>query len=197
MESAPEGDWWILLDLDQRDMLGKGWDSIEEQSVTLAASLADKGLRTRKSVGLISNGAELTWLAPKKGGGQRWEIMQALALARPSELGLGTVLERIQPSLGKHHSLLIITSSTKLDWLKTLLTLTKRNIIPTVFLLDASTFGGEVSAENVSANLEQRGIKNQGWSAQLQLKFGENYSGDCYTRALSACRSLKNFITYY
>ena len=26
MESAPEGDWWILLDLDQRNMLGKGWE---------------------------------------------------------------------------------------------------------------------------------------------------------------------------
>ena len=135
-------------------MLGEGWDSIEEQSVTLAASLADKGLRARKSVGLISNGAELTWLAPKKGGGQRWEIMQALALARPGELDLGTVLERIQPSLGKHHSLLIITASTKTSWLKTLLPLSNRNIIPTVFLLDASTFGGEVSAENVSASLE-------------------------------------------
>jgi uncharacterized protein (DUF58 family) len=161
MESAPEGDWWILLDLDKHNMLGKGWDSIEEQSVTLAASLTDKGLRARKSVGLISNGAELTWLTPKKGEGQRWEIMQALALARPSELGLSTVLERIRPSLGKHHSLIIITASTKLDWLKTLLPLAKRGTrsVPTVILLDASTFGGEVSAENVAANLEQRGIK--------------------------------------
>ena len=159
MESAPEGDWWILLDLDQHNMLGKGWDSIEEQSVTLAASLADKGLRTRKSVGLISNGAELTWLAPKKGEGQRWEIMQALALAHPGELGLSTILERIQPALGKHHSLLIITASTKLDWLKTLLPLSKRGIIPTVILPDSSTFGGETSAEYVAANLEEHGIK--------------------------------------
>ena len=101
----------------------------------------------------------LTWLTPKKGEGQRWEIMQALALAQPGELGLSTVLERIQPSLGKHHSLIIITASTKLDWLKTLLPLSKRGIIPTVILLDASTFGGEVSAENVAANLELRGIK--------------------------------------
>ena len=159
MESAPEGDWWILLDLDQRNMRGTGWDSIEEQSVTLAASLADKGLRSRKSVGLINSAAELTWLAPKKGDGQRWEIMQALAVAKPGELGLSTVLERTGPSLGKHHSLLIITASTKPGWLKTLLPLSTRNIIPTVFLLDASTFGGEVSAENVAANLNQHNIQ--------------------------------------
>jgi uncharacterized protein (DUF58 family) len=159
MESAPEGNWWILLDLDQRNMFGEGWDSVEEQSVTLAASFADRGLRSRKSVGLITNSQELTWLTPQKGDGQRWEIMQALATAKPSDLDLSTVLERIKPSLGKHHSLIIITASTKLDWLKTLLPLSKRGIIPTVVLLDAFTYGGKISAGNVAANLEQHGIK--------------------------------------
>ncbi len=115
MESTPEGDWWILLDLDKQYMLGEGWDSVEEQCVTLAASLADRGLRLRKSVGLIGNGSELIWLTPKKGEGQRWEIMQALATASPSDLDLGTVLERThsEPSLGRRHSLIIITASTK------------------------------------------------------------------------------------
>ncbi len=161
MESAPEGDWWILLDLDQHNLLGQGWDSIEEQSVALAASLTDTGLRARKSVGLISNGTQLTWLRPKKGDGQRWEIMQALAMAHAGELALNTVLERIQPLLGKDHSLIIITASTKLDWLKTLLPLSRREkrSIPTVILLDSSTFGGEISAENAAANLQKRGIK--------------------------------------
>jgi uncharacterized protein (DUF58 family) len=155
LESAPEGNWWILLDLDKQYMLGKGWDSIEEQSVALAASLTDTGLRTRKSVGLISNGAEFTWLTPKKSEGQRWEVMQALALAKPSEFGLSTVLERIKPSLGKHHSLIVITTSTKLDWLQTLLTLTKSGIMPTIILLDGSTFGVQGSAENTAAVLMQ------------------------------------------
>jgi uncharacterized protein (DUF58 family) len=160
LESAPEGNWWILLDLDKQFMLGKGWDSIEEQSVVLAASLADTGLRARKSVGLISNGAEFTWLPPKKGGTQRWEIMQSLALARPSEIGLSTVLERIQPTLGKHHSLIIITASTKDDWLKALLPLTRSGArsISTVILLDGSTFGGEISAENTAVALKQLNI---------------------------------------
>jgi uncharacterized protein (DUF58 family) len=161
LESAAEGNWWILLDLDHQYMLGKGWDSMEEQSIALAASLTDMGLRARKSVGLISNGAELTWLTPQKGDGQRWEIMQALALAHPSEFGLSTVLERTQPSLGKHNSLIIITASTKPDWLKTLLPLTKNGArsVTTVFLLDSSAFGSMVPAENVAASLEQHGIK--------------------------------------
>jgi uncharacterized protein (DUF58 family) len=159
MESTPEGDWWILLDLDRQYMLGEGWDSIEEQSVALAASLADRGLRLRKSVGLIGNGSELTWLTPKKGEGQRWEIMQALAVASPGDLDLGTVLERTHnvPSLGRSHSLIIITASTKSDWLKTLLPVTKRNSVPTVMLLDLALYG-EPSAEDTAALLAERGI---------------------------------------
>jgi len=160
LESAPEGNWWILLDLDKQFMFGEGWDGIEEQSVVLAASLADTGLRARKSVGLISNGMEFAWLPPKNGGAQRWEIMQTLALARPSEIGLNTVLERIQPSLGKHHSLIIITASTKDDWLKALLPLAKSSArsVSTVILLDGSTFGGEVSSENTAVALKQLNI---------------------------------------
>lgn len=158
MESAPEGDWWILPDLDKKYMLGTGWDSIEEQSVSLAASLASFGLRKRKSVGLITNSKELTWLTPNKGEGQRWEILQGLALAQPSQLDLGTVLERTQQSLGRYHSLIVITASTNLDWLKTLIPLSKRGIVPTVMLLDTSTFDNNMSAENTAGILKQRGI---------------------------------------
>jgi uncharacterized protein (DUF58 family) len=161
MESTPEGDWWILLDLDKQYMLGEGPDSIEEQSVTLAASLAERGLRLRKSVGLIGNGAELTWLTPKKGEGQKWEIMQALATVRPGDVDLGTVLERThsEPSLGRRHSLIIISASTKLDWIKSLLPLVKHGTrsIPTVMLLDLAPYG-EASAENTAAVLAERGI---------------------------------------
>ena len=157
MESTPEGDWWILLDLDKQYMLGEGWDSVEEQCVTLAASLADRGLRLRKSVGLIGNSRELIWLTPQKGEGQRWEIMQSLATVSPSDLDLGAVLERIQTPLGRQHSLIIVTASTQLDWTKTLLPVTKRNSVPTVMLIDLAPYG-ETSTEQAAAFLEERGV---------------------------------------
>jgi uncharacterized protein (DUF58 family) len=159
MESAPEGNWWILLDLDRRNMFGTGWESVEEHSVALAASLADFGLRARKSVGLITNGEELGWLPPQKGEGQRWEIMQALALAKPGRRTLSSLLEKMHPSLGKYHSLIVITASTKADWLNSFSSFMKRGIIPTVILLDASTFGAVTSMENIAGVIEQRGIK--------------------------------------
>jgi uncharacterized protein (DUF58 family) len=159
LESAPEGNWWILLDLDAKTMLGEGWDSVEEQSVALAASLADHGLRARKSVGLISNGKELAWLPPQKGEAQRWGILEALATAQPGPLSLGTLLEKMNSLLGKHHSLIVITASLKVDWLKTLVPLTKRGILPTVLLLDPESFGAYESAKETVHLLESRGIK--------------------------------------
>ena len=159
MESAPEGDWWIVLDLHRHDMLGSGWDSVEEQSVALAASLADSGLRARKSVGLVTNTDEPGWVQPGKGSGQRWEILQTLAVAKPGSRTLASLLERMHSSLGKHHSLIVITSAPDTDWLKSIPSLAKRGIIPTVMLFDQSTFGGKISAQGIAAALAQRGVQ--------------------------------------
>jgi uncharacterized protein (DUF58 family) len=158
MENAPDANWWILLDLDTRAMLGSGWESTEEQSVSLAASLADFGLRARRAVGLISNSSTLTWLAPNKGEGQRWEILHALALARPTYTRLSTLLERANMELGRNHSLVIITSSLDLAWMKSVASMQARGVIPTVLLLDAATFGVGPSAQSTAALIQQRGV---------------------------------------
>lgn len=158
VENAPEGNWWILLDLDRRAMFGRGWDSIEEQSVALTASLADLGLAARKSVGLISNSSELTWLVPKKDEGQRWEILHALALARPGDMSLAKLLERTAPSIGRNHSLIVITASLDLDWMKSMLSLKARGVIPTVVMLDPVTFGARLSAQSPASIIRQRGM---------------------------------------
>jgi uncharacterized protein (DUF58 family) len=150
MENAPEGNWWIVLDLDQNYMRGSGWDSIEEQSVALAASLADLGLRGRKSTGLVSNGREFAWLPPQKGDVHGWKILEALALAKPGWLPLDGLFDKISASLGNHHSLLIITACTQTDWMKSLPSLMKRGVIPTVFLMDTSEFTGtDKSTESI------------------------------------------------
>lgn len=160
MESAPEGDWWILLDLDQNSMRGTGWDSIEEQSVSLAASLTDLGLRGRKSVGLISNGAELGWISPHKGDGQKWEILQSLAIASPGKLPLSALFDKMQAALGKHHSLLIITASTQVNWIKSLPSLIKRGVIPTILLMDPKDFDENESMEAVVSMLGQLDVRH-------------------------------------
>lgn len=158
VENAPEGNWWILLDLDRRAMFGRGWNSIEEQSVALTASLADFGLAARKSVGLISNSAELTWLIPKKNESQRWEILHTLALARPGDTSLATLLERTNTSIGRNQSLIVVTASVDLAWMKSILSMRARGVIPTVLMLDPASFGSRQAAQSSAAAVRQRGI---------------------------------------
>ncbi|MEW6400660.1 MAG: DUF58 domain-containing protein [Chloroflexota bacterium] len=161
MDNAPDANWWMVLDLDSRAMLGEGWDSTEELGVSLAASLADFGLRGRKSVGLISNSSTLTWLPPQKGEGQRWEILHALALVKPVQTPLSTLIERVTVELGRNHSLIIITASLDLTWMQSLRTLQSRGVIPTVLLLDPATFGAGgagPSAHETASIIQQRGI---------------------------------------
>lgn len=142
-DGAPAGDWWVLLDLDEAAQAGSDADSTEEHAVILAASLADRGLKTRQSVGMVICGEPFTWLAPQDSPAQRWQILRALALAQPGHLPLAHLLERIRPQIGQRASLLVITASRRGDWLEPLAMLTRKGIIPTVLWLDAETFAGK------------------------------------------------------
>ncbi len=159
MENAPEGKWWIVLDLDQDSMRGNGWDSIEEQSVSLAASLADLGLRGRKSTGLVSNGQDFRWLPPQGGDAQQWQILQTLALAKPGKRSLAGLFDKMFTALGNNHSLLIVTACTQVNWVKSLPSLAKRGLIPTVFLMDTSHFDGTDSMQTVATTLAKHDIR--------------------------------------
>jgi uncharacterized protein (DUF58 family) len=165
-EGIPAGDWWVLLDMNRRVQAGKGLDATEEHGVVLAASLADRGLRSGKQVGLVAQGEELTWLAPRSGEGRRWEILRALALMRCGERSLSDLLGRVGPALGRNASLVIITPDPSGAWIESLIPLIRRDVVPTVLLLDRASFQteGEVSessglgAERSAALLASLGV---------------------------------------
>jgi uncharacterized protein (DUF58 family) len=139
-DGTPAGDWWIVLDVEQRVQAGQEWDSTTEHGIILAASLADRGLRTKHAVGLVSNGKELVWLNPQEGKDHRWSILRALALIEPGEHTLAALLERVLPSIGTHASLVIITPNTQPGWIQSLIHLIWRGAVPTVLLLDPASF---------------------------------------------------------
>jgi uncharacterized protein (DUF58 family) len=139
-ESVPAGDWWVLLDLDQGVQAGEGLEATEEHGVVLAASLADRGLRAGKEVGLVTHGEELVWLRPQGGEGRRWEILQALALVSVGACPLAQLLTQVGPALGRYASLIIITPAVEGEWIESLVPLKRRDIVPTVLLLDQASF---------------------------------------------------------
>lgn len=142
-EGVPAGDWWILLDMNRRVHVGQGLDGTEEHGVVLAASLADRGLRSGKAVGLVTHGEELVWLGPGGGQARRWEILRALALIGLGEHRLSQVLTQIGPAFGGYASLVIITPDLHRQWVECLVPLMRQDIVPTVVLLDPLSFGEE------------------------------------------------------
>ena len=156
-EGMPAGDWWILLDLHKDSQLGQGWDSTEEHGVILASSLASRSLDDEHPVGLAINGSEPTWIVPRRNGNQQRELLKALAVASPSDMGVRDYLKRIGQMIGSRSSLLIITANVEAAWTESLLPLMWRGVMPTVFLLDPASFGGESSTKGLEATLQSMG----------------------------------------
>ncbi|HEY3311995.1 MAG TPA: DUF58 domain-containing protein [Anaerolineales bacterium] len=159
LDGTPSADWWVLLDLDAASQVGTGWDSTEEHSVVLAASLADRALKSHKAVGLAVNGQQLSWRPPRANQEQRWVILQDLALARQSAMDLKRFLQRSGRSFGRQCSLVIITANTTPGWIEALSELQWRGtVIPTIMLVDPASFGGEGRAGEMTAELQHMGI---------------------------------------
>jgi uncharacterized protein (DUF58 family) len=169
-DGTPTGDWRIVLDLDQNVQVGEGWDSTEEHGVVLAASLADRGLRMRRSVGLAVNGSETVWLPPQSGENQRWDILRALALVHPGGRNLGEFLRLVDPDIRPDTSLVLITPSQEDGWFKQLMPLVWRGVVPTILFLDPASFNLSPDASQTS----QTQAVNKDRMAQL-TNIGVNY----------------------
>jgi uncharacterized protein (DUF58 family) len=160
-DSTPSGDWWIILDADESVQAGSGATSTEEHAVILAASLADRGLRLGRAVGLVAYGEPLIWLPPRQGDGQRWEILRSLALLKPAQRPLGDLLAGLRTPLGRQASLVIITPNARGNWLESLLPLLWQGAVPSVLLLDPLTFGGLGDAKPLFEQLARWGVYRQ------------------------------------
>jgi uncharacterized protein (DUF58 family) len=166
-DSTPSSDWWIFLDMNRQVQLGAGQDSTEENSIILAASLADRGLSQRHAVGMVAFGQQALWLPPKAGTHRRWEILRALATLHPGESSLADVLARSRSAIQRHASLVIITADTQGDWLEALLPFTWSGSQPTVLILDPLSFGGQRNAGLLIDALIQCGIPHYPISREL------------------------------
>ncbi len=167
LEGATSGDWWIFLDLDDRVQAGADQKTTLELGIILAASLADRGLRQRRRVGLLMYGPDLTWLPPSGEDVQRWRILRALALADRGTRSLGELLSLERADLDQLASLILITPSADVDWVRALVPLLKRGATATVLLLDSLSFGGSANPAAVVSKLADLGISPSTFSRKL------------------------------
>ncbi|HEX8992717.1 MAG TPA: DUF58 domain-containing protein [Anaerolineales bacterium] len=159
LEGAPTSDWWIALDFERGVQAGtESTESTLELGVILAASVAERGLRLHRSVGLIAAGQRPIWMRPDSGERQSWELMRALALIDAGETPLAALLERVGPTLGRQASLFVITPSMESAWVDAVTRLTRRGIIATAILIDPATFGARSSVDALAQLLSDAGI---------------------------------------
>jgi uncharacterized protein (DUF58 family) len=157
-EGTHAGDWWILLDLHEGSQVGGGWDSTEEHAVILASSLVAQGLKDDHSVGLAVNAREPAWHVPRRNEYQQRALQKSLALASPSDLDLRDYLGRTNKAFGGRCSLLVITACADGGWIESLIPLMWRGVLPTIFLLDVNTFGGNADIRKSPSIFQSLGV---------------------------------------
>ncbi len=114
LESASTRDWWIVVDLDREVQAGSGENSTTELCIVLAASLALRGLRERRRVGMLLAGPNLVRIEPGSDLSQRWRILSALAVAEEGSRPLADLLALRRPSQAA--MAIVITPSTHPGW---------------------------------------------------------------------------------
>jgi uncharacterized protein (DUF58 family) len=160
-EGSPAGDWWIILDLDENVQIGEGENATQEHGIVLTASLADLGMRTGHSVGLLTHGSELVWLQPRMSDEHNWEILRSLALIETGQQPLAELLEMVRPSLGHNTSVIVITPSVESPWIEALVGMRPQGVVPTVMIFDPQTFGGTGNLPALKDYLASLGIAHE------------------------------------
>lgn len=153
-ELDPASDIWIVMDLQGSVQAGAVDESTEEYAVKIAASVARFFLNANRNVGYMAFGERLDLIEVERGGQQMTHILEALATARASgDVPIGDLLNVEGRRFGRHTTLVVITASTKQDWVMSLLMLTQRGVKAAVVLLEASTFGGREGSLMVVSSL--------------------------------------------
>jgi uncharacterized protein (DUF58 family) len=155
LESATRRDWWIFVDLNLTDQAGEGEHSTLELSIVVAASLALRGLREYRKVGLVLAGPQFVWLEPRADVMQRWRILRALAMAKAGNHPLQDLL--VQKPVGRSGTAILITPSSNPNWVATA-NRQRKGGSSIVMLVDPTDFGGQESQLVVISSLSQNRI---------------------------------------
>jgi uncharacterized protein (DUF58 family) len=155
LETATSGDWWIFVDLDAAAQSGTGQDSTLELCIVLAASLATRGLKEHRRVGLALAGPQLVWLEPRGDLAHRWRILRALSMAEAGSRSLADLMALGRPA--QTATLIAITPTSDPAWVAAARR-HHRGGSMTALLVDPAHFGGAIDQDRVAAALARSRI---------------------------------------
>lgn len=154
------GEVWVVFDQDARTQAGSGPESTDEYGATIAASTAHRYLAMQLPVGYAAHGSESLVVAPERGSGQREAIFDHLVKSKPTGTrSLFQAIAEIERELGRNSSVVVITASPETEWVAALTSLQKRGIRANIVLIDAASFGGSWSIDDVRTRLLAGGAR--------------------------------------
>jgi uncharacterized protein (DUF58 family) len=125
--------------------------STEEYGVSITASLASYFVRRGRSVALVSAGRHLTLLSPDRGGRQLGKILEALALSHAEgNLPMQGLVETQAKHITRGSTVIIITHTNRPEFPYVVEYLLRRGVRPVVVLMDALSFGGVKSNQEIA-----------------------------------------------
>jgi uncharacterized protein (DUF58 family) len=152
-------DIWIILDMAWSAQFGEGMESTAEYGVTIAASLAKKYLESGKKVGLLASGDRSYLFLPESGEEQMEHVLRSLALVEPGgEVPVDTLLLSQEERFDIGSAVIVITSSDIKRMGTPLRRIVRRGTTVSAILLDAASFGGQISAVETARGLATSGV---------------------------------------
>jgi uncharacterized protein (DUF58 family) len=150
---------WIVPDMHQASQMGEDNETVEEYSITAAASLAKKFVDSGKRVGLVASGDQPYLFLPEVGEQHLQHILQALALMKATgEAPIDTLLVSEMGRFNAGSAIIIIAPSDNQGVVVPLRRAAERGVIVIAILLDSLSFGGRTSAANLARSLVSSGL---------------------------------------
>jgi uncharacterized protein (DUF58 family) len=155
-EETEEGDLSALWFTNHTPKLAS---STEEYAVSMASSIAKYYLNRQRAVGFVAYGNQREIVQPDRGERQLTRLLEALAVLRADgRTPLGEVLAVEGARLGRNTSLVIITPSVDLSWIRFVREIKRRGMHTIAVLADNSSFGGYGDARLAASELQSGGI---------------------------------------
>jgi uncharacterized protein (DUF58 family) len=133
--------------------------STEEYCVSIAASVAKYYLGRQRAVGFVAYGHQREIVQPDRGERQLTRLLEALAVLRAEgRTPFGQVLAVEGARLGRNTSLVVVTPSVELQWVRFVREVKRRGMHTIAVLADLSSFGAHGDARVVAVELQSGGI---------------------------------------
>ncbi len=180
-ELDPAADVWIFLDMERGVQSGQWWEdkwntrdlsqlwfrqdelrlppNTEEYIVTIAASVAKYFLRRQRAVGFVAYGGVREIVQPDRGERQLNRLLEVLAVMRAEgNMPFNQVLGVESAPLGRNVTVVAVTPSAELEWVKAAREAKRRGLRLIAALTDAPSFGGNGDSQVAAAELIASGI---------------------------------------